>query len=70
MGRRSELYAIVWVKHHAGHKLCTLTVIRAELLRLNQMGYAETPEELKPSVFALAKLEVKVFGKNKESLRP
>ncbi len=42
-------------------------VTRAELLRLNQMGYAETPEELKPSVFALAKLEVKVFGKNKEA---
>jgi hypothetical protein len=41
-------------------------VSRAELLRLNQVGYAETPGELKPSVLALAKLETKMFGKRKE----
>ena len=36
-----------------------MLISRAELLRLNQHNYKETPDELKPSVLALAKLEVK-----------
>lgn len=39
-----------------------MLISRAELLRLNQYGYKETPEELKPTVLAVAKLEVKTFG--------
>lgn len=42
-----------------------MLVTRAELLRLNQYGYKDTPGELKPSVLALAKLEVKVFSIDK-----
>ena len=38
---------------------------RAELLRLNQAGYKDAPDELKPSILALVKLEVKTFGKEK-----
>jgi hypothetical protein len=38
-----------------------MLVSRAELLRLNQHGYREIPEEIKPSVVALARLEVKMF---------
>jgi len=41
-------------------------VSRAELLHLNRIGYADTSSELKPSTLALAKLEVKVFGRNRE----
>ena len=36
---------------------------RAELLRLNQHGYKNAPDELKPSILALTKLEVKTFSK-------
>lgn len=39
-----------------------ILVNRAELLRLNQHQYKEIPDDLKPSVLALAKLEVKTFG--------
>ena len=38
-----------------------MLVTRAELLRLNKYHYIEQPEEIKPSVLALAKLEVKTF---------
>ena len=34
-------------------------VSRAELLRINQYGYKEAPEEVKPSLLVLAKLETK-----------
>lgn len=49
-----------------GDKLNTETenlmlISRAELLRLNQHGYKDAPDELKPSVLALSKLEVKTF---------
>lgn len=36
-----------------------MLVTRAELLSMNLHGYKNTPEALKPSVFALAKLEAK-----------
>lgn len=50
-----------------GNKLnCTvenlILVSRREALRLNQKHYARMPNELKPSVLALAKLEVKIFS--------
>ena len=35
---------------------------RAELLRLNHHRYNTMPDDLKPSVLGLAKLEVKLFG--------
>ena len=38
-----------------------MLISRAELLRLNKNGYKETQDELKPSVLALSKLEVKTF---------
>jgi hypothetical protein len=41
-------------------------VSRAELLRLNQHGYKDMPDELKPSVLGLAKLETVVFSRKKE----
>jgi hypothetical protein len=37
-----------------------MPVSRTELLLLNQHGYRETPAELKPSIFAIAKLEAKI----------
>jgi len=44
---------------------CTLgnlmLITRAELLRLNQYGYKDMPDELKPSVAALVKLKIKTF---------
>ena len=40
-----------------------MLISRAELLVLNQHGYGEMPAELKPSVLALARLEVKAFSK-------
>lgn len=40
-------------------------VNRSELLRLNRLGYTETPGELKPSVFALARLETKMKNREK-----
>jgi len=36
-------------------------VSRSELLRLNKHGYKDAPEEIKPSILALARLEVKTF---------
>jgi len=42
-----------------------MLVSRAELLALNQRGYKETPAPVKPSVLALAKLEVKMWGRGK-----
>ena len=39
-----------------------MLVTRAELLGLNKHGYKEYPEELKPSVMALSKLETKTFS--------
>ena len=39
-----------------------MLVSRAHLLRLNQYRYREIPDDLKPSVLALAKLEVKTFS--------
>jgi len=38
---------------------------RAELLKLNQRGYRNTPDKLKSSVLALSKLEVKTFALNR-----
>lgn len=38
-----------------------MLISRAELLRLNQRGYKDMPEEIKPSLAALVKLEVKTF---------
>ena len=37
-----------------------MLITRAELLALNQHNYKETPNELKPSVLAMIKLEVKL----------
>lgn len=42
-----------------------ILVSRAELLRLNQYNYKDTPAKLKPSMLALVKLEVKIFDKIK-----
>lgn len=41
-------------------------VSRAELLELNRQKYREAPADLKPSVLALAKLQVKTRAKEKE----
>jgi hypothetical protein len=38
-----------------------MLIKRSELLRLNKHGYKEAPAEIKPTVLALAKLEVKTF---------
>lgn len=40
-------------------------ISRAELLYLNQHGYNELPDELKPSMRAMAKLETKQFSLSK-----
>lgn len=51
---------------HANCELSNLELVtRAELLRLNQNGYHKTPNELKPAVKSLSKLEVKVFSRSK-----
>lgn len=42
-----------------------MLISRAELLRLNQHSYKDTPDELKPSVLALSKLEVKTYAMTK-----
>lgn len=44
-----------------------MLITRAELLRLNKHQYREIPDDLKPSVLALAKLEVKTFKLLKNS---
>jgi len=36
-------------------------ISRHELLNLNQLGYKDTPDELKPHVLALSKLQVTIF---------
>lgn len=43
-----------------------MLISRAELLILNQLGYKDTPDTLKPSVLALLKLKIKLFAKEKE----
>lgn len=43
-----------------------MLISRAELLRLNQHGYKEMPDKLKPSLLALTKLEVKIFKRKHE----
>lgn len=43
-----------------------MLVSRAELLRLNQRGYAQHSDALKPTVLAIAKLEVKTFTISKK----
>jgi hypothetical protein len=43
-----------------------MLVTRAELLRLNKYHYVDHPQEIKPSVLALAKLEVKTFTAMRE----
>lgn len=45
-----------------------LLVSRAELLRLNKYGYKDAPAEIKPSILATVKLEVKTFSVERESL--
>lgn len=39
-----------------------MLISRAELLRLNHHGYKDTPDDLKPSLLALARLETKTFA--------
>ena len=41
-------------------------VSRAELLKLNRNGYKKQPDELKPAVFALSKLQVEISSKKKQ----
>lgn len=43
-----------------------MLISRAELLWLNRNGYKDTPDELKPSLLALAKLKVRTFEKDRE----
>ncbi|KKN36014.1 hypothetical protein LCGC14_0777910 [marine sediment metagenome] len=43
-----------------------MLISRAELLNLNQHGYKDTPAELKPSVLALSKLQVKTWAREKK----
>jgi hypothetical protein len=47
-----------------GNLIC---ISRAEHVRLNQMHYKQNPEELKPSIFALAKLKTRI-GKLKKKV--
>ena len=42
-----------------------MLIQRAELLRLNQHGYKDAPEELKPSILALSRLQVKAWAKKR-----
>jgi len=43
-----------------------MLISRAELLCLNRHGYKDMPVDLKPSVLALSKLQVKTWGKEKK----
>ena len=43
-----------------------MLISRATLLNLNQLGYKDMPDKLKPSVLALAKLQVKTWAKEKK----
>ena len=45
-------------------------VSRGEHIRLNQMGYSEQPEELKPIVINIAKLDQASFDKTKQLKEP
>ena len=42
-----------------------MLISRAELLRLNKHGHKDAPAELKPSILALARVEVKTFSAEK-----
>jgi hypothetical protein len=42
-------------------------VTRAELLKLNQLGYRKFPSQLKPTVLILAKLKTKTSQLNRKS---
>ena len=42
-----------------------MLISRAELLNLNRLGYKDAPAELKPSILALTKLQVKTWEKEK-----
>ncbi len=42
-----------------------MLISRAELLNLNRHGYKDMPAKLKPSVLALAKLQIKTWAKEK-----
>ncbi len=44
-----------------------MLITRAELLALNQYGYRETPDEVKPSLIALVRLRVRTFEKAKRA---
>lgn len=44
-------------------------VSRAELLRLNKHGYRQSHDDLKPSIMALSKLEVKTFSAKNDQPR-
>ncbi|MDY7035539.1 MAG: HNH endonuclease signature motif containing protein [Thermodesulfobacteriota bacterium] len=43
-----------------------MLISRAELLNLNRHGYKNMPDELKPSVLALSKLQVRTWAKEKK----
>lgn len=47
-----------------------MLITRAELLRLNKHGYKNAPAEIKPSILAMAKLEVKTFSMIKGAQDP
>lgn len=42
-----------------------MLISRAQLLNLNRLGYSGAPDELKPSVLALSKLQIKTYEKQK-----
>ena len=44
-----------------------MLISRAELLKLNRHGYKDAPDKLKPSILALAKLQVKTYAKEKQA---
>ena len=44
-----------------------MLISRAELLRLNKHGYKDMPDELKPSIRALIKMETRMFERAKEA---
>jgi len=43
-----------------------MLISRAGLLNLTRLGYKDTPDELKPSVLALSRLQVKTWAKEKK----
>jgi hypothetical protein len=44
-----------------------MLISRAELLRLNKHGYKDAPDDLKPSILALTKMEAKMFSRRAET---